>query len=254
MWCMCSKLSGKCNITKIKKVSFKEQIDLAKLPKHIAIIMDGNGRWAKKKMLPRVVGHTNGVKTVKKIVELARKLNIQVLTLYAFSTENWQRPKDEISGIMALLKTYLKKELANMLENGISFRVVGDILKMSEDIQIELKNAVDKTKDMKNLVLNVALNYGSRQEILMACKSLIDRGIKNPTEQDFSDSLYTKGLPDPDLLIRTSGEERISNFLLWQIAYTEIYITPVLWPDFDEEEFCKALVEYQKRDRRYGKI
>lgn len=162
--------------------------------------------------------------------------------------------KNEISGIMALLKTYLKKELANMLENGISFRVVGDILKMSEDIQIELKNAVDKTKDMKNLVLNVALNYGSRQEILMACKSLIDRGIKNPTEQDFSDSLYTKGLPDPDLLIRTSGEERISNFLLWQIAYTEIYITPVLWPDFDEEEFCKALVEYQKRDRRYGKI
>ncbi len=239
---------------KSKKVSLKEKIDLTKLPKHIAIIMDGNGRWAKKRLLPRIIGHTNGVKTVKKIVELARELNIQVLTLYAFSTENWQRPADEVSGIMTLLKTYLKSELENMIENQISFRVIGDISKMSKDIQAELKNAVEKTKDMKGLVLNVALNYGSRQEILMACKSLIDKGIKNPTEQDLSDSLYTKGLPDPDLLIRTSGEMRISNFLLWQIAYTEIYITNVLWPDFKEEEFYKAIVEFQTRDRRFGKI
>ena len=235
-------------------MSLREQIDLARLPKHIAIIMDGNGRWAKKRLLPRIVGHTNGVKTVKKIVELARELNVQVLTLYAFSTENWQRPKDEVSGIMALLKTYLKNELNNMIENGVSFRVSGDISRMSEDIQKELKEAIEKTKDMKSLVLNLALNYGSRQEILRACKSLIDKGIKDPTEQDFSDCLYTKGLPDPDLLIRTSGEMRISNFLLWQLAYTEIYITDVLWPDFDEDEFCKAIIEYQKRDRRFGKV
>ena len=235
-------------------MSLKEQIDLTKLPKHVAIIMDGNGRWAKKRLLPRIIGHTNGVKTVKKIVEFARKLNIQVLTLYAFSTENWQRPKDEVAGIMTLLKTYLKSELENMIENQVSFRVVGDISKMSPDIQEELKAAIDKTKDMKGLVLNVALNYGSRQEILMACKSLIDKGIKNPTEQDLSDSLYTKGLPDPDLLIRTSGEMRISNLLLWQIAYTEIYVTDILWPDFDEDEFCKAIIDYQKRDRRFGKI
>ena len=235
-------------------MSLREQIDLARLPKHIAIIMDGNGRWAKKRLLPRIVGHTNGVKTVKKIVELARELNVQVLTLYAFSTENWQRPKDEVSGIMTLLKTYLKNELNNMIENGVSFRVSGDISRMSEDIQKELKDAIEKTKDMKSRVLNLALNYGSRQEILMACKSLMDKGIKNPTEQDFSDCLYTKGLPDPDLLIRTSGEMRISNFLLWQLAYTEIYITDVLWPDFDEDEFCKAIIEYQKRDRRFGKV
>ncbi len=191
MWCMCSKLPCKCNITKVsKKVSLKEKIDLTKLPKHIAIIMDGNGRWAKKRLLPRIIGHTNGVKTVKRIVELARELNIQVLTLYAFSTENWQRPKDEVSGIMTLLKSYLKSELENMIENQVSFRVIGDISRMSDEIQVELKNAIEKTKDMKGLVLNIALNYGSRQEILMACKNLIDKGIKNPTEQDLSYLLF----------------------------------------------------------------
>ena len=233
-------------------VSLDKLIDLKKLPKHVAIIMDGNGRWAKKQMLPRIIGHNNGVKTVKKIVELTRKLNIQVLTLYAFSTENWQRPEDEVSAIMALLKTYLKSELATMIKKGISFRVIGDISRMSKEIQEELKKVIDKTKYMKGLVLNVALNYGSRQEILRACKNLIDKGIKNPTEQDFSDSLYTKGLPDPDLLIRTSGEKRLSNFLLWQIAYTEIYVTKTLWPDFTEEDFYKAIIDYQKRDRRFG--
>ena len=233
-------------------VSLDKLIDLKKLPKHVAIIMDGNGRWAKKQMLPRIIGHNNGVKTVKKIVELTRKLNIQVLTLYAFSTENWQRPEDEVSAIMALLKTYLKSELANMIKNEISFRVIGDISRMSKEIQEELKKVIDKTKYMKGLVLNVALNYGSRQEILRACKNLIDKGIKNPTEQDFSDSLYTKGFPDPDLLIRTSGEKRLSNFLLWQIAYTEIYVTKTLWPDFTEEDFYKAIIDYQKRDRRFG--
>ncbi len=237
-----------------KKVALKEQIDLSNLPKHVAIIMDGNGRWAKKKLMPRLFGHTNGVKTVKKIVEFARKLNVQVLTLYAFSTENWQRPEDEVSGLMKLLKLYLKQELDNMLRNDISLKVIGDISRLSPELQNDINDAVEKTKNNKALVLNIALNYGSRQEILRACKILIDKGIKNPTEKDFADCLYTKDLPDPDLLIRTSGEKRISNFLLWQIAYSEIYVTDVLWPDFSEEEFIKAILDYQKRERRFGKI
>ncbi len=231
-----------------------EQIDLSKLPQHIAIIMDGNGRWAKKRILPRLIGHTTGVKTVKKIVEFARKLNVKVLTLYAFSAENWQRPEDEVSGIMKLLKVYLANETDNMINNGIALNVIGDISRMPEELQKDIKNAVEKTKNNKAMILNIALSYGARQEILRACKILIDKGIKNPTEKDFSDSLYTAGLPDPDLLIRTSGEKRISNFLLWQIAYSEIYVTDVLWPDFNEEEFIKAILDYQKRERRFGKI
>ena len=235
-------------------MSLKEKIDLSKLPKHIAIIMDGNGRWAKKRFLPRIIGHTNGVKTVKNIVECARKLNIRVLTLYAFSTENWIRPQEEISGLMNLLKSYLKSELETMLTNKIAFRVIGDISKFSKDLQDEILNVTNKTKDNKEMVLNIALNYGARQEILRAFKLLQEKGIINPNEQDISDNLYTGSLPDPDLLIRTSGEMRISNFLLWQIAYSEIYVTDVLWPDFTEEEFYKAIIEYQKRERRFGGI
>jgi undecaprenyl diphosphate synthase len=235
-------------------VSLKEKIDLSKLPKHIAIIMDGNGRWAKSKFLPRFIGHTNGVKTVKNIVELSRKLNIKVLTLYAFSTENWQRPQEEISGLISLLITYLKSEIESMIKNQISFRILGDISKFSKEVQDEIENVCNKTKDNSGLVLNIALNYGARQEIIKAFKSLYKNKIDNPTEEDISNCLYTKGLPDPDLLIRTSGEMRISNFLLWQIAYAEIYITNVLWPDFSEEEFYKAILEYQKRDRRFGSI
>lgn len=231
-----------------------EKIDLAKLPKHIAIIMDGNGRWAKSKFLPRFIGHTNGVKTVKNIVELSRKLNIKVLTLYAFSTENWQRPQEEISGLISLLITYLKSEIESMIKNQISFRILGDISRFPKEVQDEIANVCNKTKDNTGLVLNIALNYGARQEIIKAFKSLYENKIDNPTEEDISNSLYTKGLPDPDLLIRTSGEMRISNFLLWQIAYAEIYITNVLWPDFSEEEFYKAILEYQKRDRRFGSI
>jgi len=235
-------------------VSLKEKLDLAKLPKHIAIIMDGNGRWAKSKFLPRFIGHTNGVKTVKNIVELSRKLNIKVLTLYAFSTENWQRPQEEISGLMSLLITYLKSEIESMIKNQISFRILGDISRFPKEVQDEIANVCNKTKDNTGLVLNIALNYGARQELIKAFKSLYENKIDNPTEEDISNSLYTKGLPDPDLLIRTSGEMRISNFLLWQIAYAEIYITNVLWPDFSEEEFYKAILEYQKRDRRFGSI
>jgi undecaprenyl diphosphate synthase len=235
-------------------VSLKEKIDFLKLPQHIAIIMDGNGRWAQNKFLPRIIGHTNGVKTVKNIVELASSINIKVLTLYAFSTENWKRPKDEIFGLMTLLRAYLKSELASMMKNNISFRVLGDTSKLPEEIQKEIANVCEKTKDNTSLILNIALNYGSRQEILKAVKNIIDKKIDNPTEQDISDNLYTKSLPDPDLLIRTSGEIRISNFLLWQIAYSEIYVTDVLWPDFSEEEFYKAIVEYQKRVRKFGGI
>lgn len=235
-------------------MSLKEKLDLAKLPKHIAIIMDGNGRWAKSKFLPRFIGHTNGVKTVKNIVELSRKLNIKVLTLYAFSTENWQRPQEEISGLISLLISYLKSEIESMIKNQISFRILGDISRFPKEVQDEITNVCNKTKDNTGLVLNIALNYGARQELIKAFKSLYENKIDNPTEEDISNSLYTKGLPDPDLLIRTSGEMRISNFLLWQIAYAEIYITNVLWPDFSEEEFYKAILEYQKRDRRFGSI
>ena len=235
-------------------MSLKEQIDSSKLPKHIAIIMDGNGRWAKKKFLPRIIGHTNGVKTVKEIVQCARELNIKVLTLYAFSTENWIRPKDEVAGIMNLLKTHLKSELETMLSNKISFNVLGDISKFSKDLQDEIVNVMEKTKDNKEMTLNVALNYGARQELVRAFKLLQEKNVTDITEQDITDNLYTKGMPDPDLLIRTSGEMRISNFLLWQIAYSEIYITDVLWPDFTKEEFYKAIIEYQKRERRFGGI
>ena len=235
-------------------MSLKEQIDSSKLPKHIAIIMDGNGRWAKKKFLPRIIGHTNGVKTVKEIVQCARELNIKVLTLYAFSTENWIRPKDEVAGIMNLLKTHLKSELETMLSNKISFNVLGDISKFSKDLQDEIVNVMEKTKDNKEMTLNVALNYGARQELVRAFKLLQEKNVTDITEQDIADNLYTKGMPDPDLLIRTSGEMRISNFLLWQIAYSEIYITDVLWPDFTKEEFYKAIIEYQKRERRFGGI
>ncbi len=224
------------------------------MPKHVAIIMDGNGRWAKKRLLPRIIGHTNGVKTVKNIVELSRKLNIRVLTLYAFSTENWTRPEEEVKGLMSLLKKYLKNELENMKNNNISFKILGDISKFSQDIQNEINNAIEQTKTNNGLIFNLALNYGSRQEILRAFKILIEKNITNPSIQDISNALYTAGLPDPDLLIRTSGEIRISNFLLWQLAYTEIYITDVLWPDFSEEEFYKAIINFQKRDRRFGGI
>jgi len=235
-------------------VSLKTQIDFSNLPAHIAVIMDGNGRWAKKRFLPRNLGHTNGVKTAKNIVELARSIDIKVLTLYAFSTENWKRAQDEVSGLMFLLKTYLKSELQSMIKNNISFRVIGDISKFPEDIQTELKSTCEATKNNDGMILNFALNYGSRQEILRAVKNILDKKIDNPTEQDISDNLYTANLPDPDLLIRTSGEMRISNFMLWQIAYSEIYVTEVLWPDFSEEEFYKAILAYQQRERRFGGV
>ncbi|MBN1830557.1 MAG: isoprenyl transferase [Deltaproteobacteria bacterium] len=233
-------------------------INLEKLPKHIAIIMDGNGRWAKKRALNRIYGHENGIDSVREVVRTSREIGISYLTLYAFSEENWKRPKHEVDALMNLLKSFLKNELDEMLENGIRFQTIGRSGKLPEDVQRLLSDTSDKTSQNKDMVLNLALSYGGRQEILDAFQKIfmrVESRVLRPeeiTEQTISDSLYTTGIPDPDLLIRTSGEYRISNFLLWQIAYTEIYITPTLWPDFRKEEYLAAIKEFQKRERRFG--
>ena len=230
------------------------EIVLSKLPKHIAIIMDGNGRWAKKRSMPRIFGHKQGVKTIKEIVKASASLGIKVLTLYAFSTENWKRPASEIEGLFSLLLSFLKSELDEFHSNGIKLRILGELEKFSENIRIEVKKACELTADNNKMELNVALNYGGRQEIVRAFKKIIEQGITSPSEEDIEKFLYTSGQPDPDLLIRTSGELRISNFLLWQIAYSEIYITDKLWPDFKKEDLEKAIAEYRKRERRYGGV
>ena len=233
-------------------------INTENLPKHVAIIMDGNGRWAKKRALNRIRGHENGVNSVREVVRTSREIGISYLTLYAFSEENWKRSKHEVDALMNLLKRFLKKELDEMLENGIRFQTIGRLGKLPEDVQRLLSETSDKTSQNKDMVLNLALSYGGRQEILDAVQKIFlmveSRGLRTEeiTEQTISDSLYTAGIPDPDLLIRTSGEYRISNFLLWQIAYTEIYITPTLWPDFRKEEYLAAIEEFQKRERRFG--
>ncbi|MEA3361259.1 MAG: isoprenyl transferase [Thermodesulfobacteriota bacterium] len=235
-----------------------EQLNPAKLPRHVAIIMDGNGRWAKKKGLTRIIGHQNGIKSVKEVVKTTRELGIDWLTLYAFSEENWRRSKYEIKALMDLLKRYLKSELKEMLENGIRLLCIGQIDKLPLDVQKILWQTMEKTAHNKEMTLNLALSYGSRQEIIWAIKNMlkdVERGvlnIKQITGERFSSYLFTADAPDPDLLIRTSGEYRISNFLLWQIAYTEIFITPALWPDFGKERYLEALLDYQKRERRFG--
>ncbi len=226
------------------------------IPEHVAIIMDGNGRWAKKRNLPRIMGHREGMKRVKEIVEVSKKIGIKILTLFAFSTENWLRPKEEVSFLMTLLKEYVKKEVRNLKKNNIRLKFIGDLERFSNDIKSLLLKAMEQTKNCNDLLLNIALNYGGRADILQAVKKIIKEKIdeKLIDENLFSNYLYTKGIKDPDLLIRTSGEYRISNFLLWQIAYTELYITETLWPDFNEAEFQKAIEDYSKRERRFGKI
>lgn len=238
----------------VKGTDSLSQIDFSKLPKHIAIIMDGNGRWAKKRSLPRLSGHKQGVKTVKKIVKASSSLGIQVLTLYAFSTENWKRPETEITGLFSLLLYFLKKELKEFHENNVKLRILGDLSKFPQEINKALTDACKLTSKNTGLQLNIALNYGSRQEILYAFKKISEQGITDPTEEQLSGFLYTNGQPDPDLLIRTSGEMRISNFLLWQIAYSEIYVTERLWPDFNQKDLEDAVLEYQKRERRFGAL
>jgi undecaprenyl diphosphate synthase len=235
-----------------------EEIDKEKLPRHIAIIMDGNGRWAKKQSLSRISGHIKGVKAVREVVTACRELGIKVLTLYAFSIENWRRPKEEVAALMELLKDYLLKEREEMIENNIRLCAIGRLEDLSPDVQHILRETIQKTQPCDGMILNLALSYGGRSEILHAVHGIISdlqKGKIKPQEinvQRFSQYLWTRGIPDPDLLIRTSGEFRISNFLLWQIAYTELYITETLWPDFDREELVKAIADYQSRERRFG--
>jgi len=230
------------------------EIDFSKIPAHVAIIMDGNGRWAKKKSLPRIFGHKQGVKTVKNIVKAADSLGIKVLTLYAFSTENWKRPETEVKALFSLLLMFLKKEFAELNERQVRLRILGDISKLPQNARNELGKACDMTAKNNGLQLNIALNYGARQEIIRAFRVLAEKGITNPDEDDISSALYTAGQSDPDLLIRTSGEFRISNFMLWQIAYAEIYVTDRLWPDFSRKDLEEAIIDFQGRERRFGGI
>jgi undecaprenyl diphosphate synthase len=237
-----------------------ESIDLGRLPQHIAVIMDGNGRWAKQRGKPRIFGHRAGSESVKAIIDTCTRLQIKAVTLYAFSTENWKRPKAEISGLMSMLKKVLRKELEEVHSYNIRFQAIGDIAGLSQDVQAELAFATERTKDNTGLVMCVALNYGGRAEITRACQlavsDVIARGDSpdNIREEDIERNLYTHGMPEVDLLIRTSGEMRISNFLLWQLAYSEIYVTPTYFPDFRRGEIFKAIIDYQKRDRRFGGV
>lgn len=232
------------------------QVNFDRLPQHIAVIMDGNGRWAAQRHLPRVEGHRAGIDSVRDIVETSARLDIRVLTLYAFSVENWKRPVTEVSTLMMLLKRYLRLELNTLLGNNIRFRVIGREEELAPDIRRELQMAEEKTTANSGMLFNIALNYGGRAEIVEAAKRIIAAGIApaDLDEQRFADFLYTAGQPDPDLLIRTSGEMRVSNFLLWQIAYAEIWVTDTLWPDFRKKDLLEAILAYQKRDRRYGGI
>jgi undecaprenyl diphosphate synthase len=234
------------------------KFEMENIPTHIAIIMDGNGRWARMRNLPRLIGHKQGVKTVKKIVSSCSRLGVKYLTLYAFSTENWKRPKIEVQGLMRLLKEFLRKEIEEMDKNNVRLMTIGDISKLPEFARQELKIAKQTLNDNKGLTVILALNYGAKSEIIDAIKRFSKdcmNGILNPENLDeniFSKYLYTAGLPDPDLLIRTSGQMRISNFLLWQTSYTELYFTDKLWPDFDEEDLTLAIEDYSKRKRRFG--
>jgi undecaprenyl diphosphate synthase len=232
------------------------QVNFQRLPAHIAVIMDGNGRWAAQRHLPRVEGHRAGIESVREVVEGSARLGIQVLTLYAFSVENWKRPATEVSTLMMLLKRYLRSELNTLLRNDIRFRVIGRAEDLASDVQGELADAEAKTAANKGMQFNIALNYGGRAEIVEAARRMLAEGISPDEldEQRFGSFLYTAGQPDPDLLIRTSGEMRVSNFLLWQIAYAEIWVTDTLWPDFRKRHLLEAVLAYQKRERRYGGI
>ena len=237
-----------------------DALDLARLPRHVAVIMDGNGRWAKQRHLPRVEGHRAGAAAVRDTVETAARLGLDALTLYAFSTENWKRPKAEVSTLFTLLKEYLRKEFRTLAENDIRFRVVGRTDGLDASVQAALRMALEATAACRGMVFSVALNYSGRAEIADAARSLAREAAAGRLDPESIDEeavarrLYTADLPDPDLLVRTSGEMRISNFLLWQIAYAEIHVTPVLWPDFRCRHFLEALVDYQRRERRYGGV
>ncbi len=236
------------------------ELDSTKLPAHVAIIMDGNGRWAKKRLLNRINGHEKGSDTVRTVVRTCRQIGISYLTLYAFSTENWQRPKTEVEALMALLKNFLHSEQKEMVENDIRLRVIGQVDRLPEKVREALHQTMSATKDNTAMTLILALSYGGRAEIIRMVQEvakLIKQGEIDSnavTAELIADHLYTRDIPDPDLLIRTSGEMRISNFLLWQIAYTEIFVTPTLWPDFSRDELLEILKDYQSRERRFGRV
>jgi undecaprenyl diphosphate synthase len=246
-------------IVQNKKMNLLENIDAKNLPQHLAIIMDGNGRWAKQKGLLRALGHESGTKSVKVIIEASAKLGIEFLTLYAFSTENWNRPKLEVETLMKVLINSLKKELTTLQKNNIKLNAIGNLEKLPKSAQKELLDVIEKTKDNTQMTLTLALSYGSREEIVSAVRNICNKVKNNIISIDSIDDsiinehLYTQNLPDVDLLIRTSGEHRISNFLLWQIAYAELYFTDILWPDFKEQDLYEAIISYQKRERRFGK-
>ena len=236
-----------------------EQIDSQRLPRHVAVIMDGNGRWAKQRGLQRTEGHVKGVETVRKITEIASQIGIGYLTLYTFSTENWNRPKEEVDALMNLVVVAIERETPDLIKNNVRLDMIGDIERMPEFARERLTRCINATAHCTGLTLVLALSYSSKWEILEAVKSISARvkagelDIDDIDDACFSNSLTTRGMPDPDLLIRTGGDLRISNYLLWQIAYSELYFTPKYWPDFDKDDFCEAILEYQRRERRYGK-
>lgn len=237
---------------------YMQLINKDKLPRHIAIIMDGNGRWAQKRFMPRTFGHRSGMSSLKQTVETCRELGISCLTVFAFSTENWKRPRDEISFLMNLLVEYINKEIEELHQNDIRLQVLGDFSSLPESSIKAIDMALTKTAANQGMVFNIALNYGARNEIIRAVRHLceqVEKGLMTAADIDeaaFSQALYTAGLPDPDLLIRTAGEMRISNFLLWQIAYAELWFSTLLWPEFNRQELLRAIWEYQQRDRRFG--
>lgn len=241
-------------------MDLKAKINIDKLPRHIAIIMDGNGRWAKKHGKPRVFGHKNGVKAVRETTESAAELGVEYLTLYAFSTENWNRPKLEVSALMRLLVETLHKEVDTLMKNNIRLQAIGDLKKLPEVTYKALMEGIDRTKNNTRMTLVLALNYSAKWEILEAAKKLVTKGlnkelaVEDIDENCFAEQLSTQAIPDPELLIRTSGEHRLSNFLLWQCAYAELYFTPIFWPDFRKNNLYEAILDFQNRERRFGKI
>lgn len=238
----------------------KLDLSTEKLPKHVAFIMDGNGRWATKRFLPRLAGHNAGVEQLREIIRYSSDIGISHVTFYAFSTENWNRPKSEVNGLMNLLVSFLKKEIEQLHKNNVKIAILGDISELPEKPRVAVVKAIEKTSKNTGLTCSIALNYGSRDEILRATKEVAKAVLNGDIDLDdidsdlFESKLYTSGMPDPDLMIRTSGELRLSNYLLWQLAYTEFYFTDAFWPDFNKEEYIKALTEYQGRKRRYGKL
>lgn len=232
----------------------RKKINENALPKHIGIILDGNGRWAQKRGLPRELGHKAGIEAVKKVVYSAKELNIKVVSMFAFSTENWKRSKKEVDFIFDLLRNYFIENENEYLDNNIQLRTMGDISALPEDIYKKLLEIKEKTKNCDGIIVNLALNYGGRADIVRAVKNLISDNVTDINEQTISNYLYTAGLPDPDLIIRTSGEQRLSNFMMYQCAYSEFYFPKIHWPDFNKKELTKAIINYQKRDRRFGGI